>query len=100
MSNKIDTGGPAFPRPVSEDTTQGNQHDGNKTVAEQDGMTLRDYFAAHAPNPPSGWIGSSDDENKNIQNLLSRPDNSIYAMIEWRWFYADQMLAARKAVRP
>lgn len=48
MSNK-NTGGPAFPRPIS-------QHNGNIPGAkadQQDGMTLRDYFAGQilAGNP-------------------------------------------------
>lgn len=43
-----DDGGPAFPRPVSEDTTQGTQLEGNRTVSKQDGMSLRDWFAGQA----------------------------------------------------
>ncbi len=39
-------GGPAFPRPASEDTTSGTLADGNDIVPSQSGMTLRDYFAA------------------------------------------------------
>lgn len=41
-------GGPAFPRPASEDATYGTLADGNSVVREQDGMTLRDYFAGQA----------------------------------------------------
>lgn len=41
-------GGPAFARPVSEDRTSGDQVDGNTTVSEQKGMSLRDYMAAKA----------------------------------------------------
>lgn len=64
MSNE--TGGPAFPYNRSQ---------------ELEGMTLRDYFAAHAPNPPDTWKAKKD-EYENI--------------IEWRWAYADAMLEARK----
>jgi hypothetical protein len=41
-------GGPAFPRPASEDHRQGSQRDGDVHVPDQNGMTLRDYFAAAA----------------------------------------------------
>ncbi len=46
------------------------------------GMQLRDYFAAHAPNPPETWRAKKD-EAANI--------------IAWRWAYADEMLKAREA---
>lgn len=41
-------GGPAFPRPASEDRTSGSMSDGDGLVEPQDGMSLRDYFAAKA----------------------------------------------------
>ena len=41
-------GGPAFPRPASEYTESGSCADGNDPIKEQDGMSLRDYFAAKA----------------------------------------------------
>ena len=45
------------------------------------GMTLRDYFAAHAPEPYKEWRGGS---------------RGLMDIVEWRWFYADQMLKARE----
>jgi hypothetical protein len=87
MSTK--DGGPAFPHLRTECQRV------NETEMYE-GITIRDYFAAHAPEPPSGWLGSSDDPSANLVNVLSRPDNSIYKEIEWRWFWADQMLAARE----
>lgn len=45
---KIKNGGAAFPRPASEDTTCGTLPDGNRMVDGQDGMTLRQYYAAQA----------------------------------------------------
>lgn len=45
-------------------------------------MTLRDYFAAHAPKPPDTWKANKH-EAENI--------------IQWRWAYADAMLEARQA---
>lgn len=44
------------------------------------GMTLRDYFAAHAPSVPETWRAKND-EAENI--------------IKWRWAYADAMMEAR-----
>jgi len=62
------------------------------------GMTLRDYFAAHSPPPPNGWIGGESGKSGSdaIAQMCLREDNEIYADIEWRWFYADAMLEARK----
>ena len=77
--NEINDGGPAFPR--TEVGTEGG-------CFPFSGMSLREYFAAHAPPPPSGWIGDRKDKNE------------IYAMLEWRWFYADAMLAAREGTHP
>jgi hypothetical protein len=45
-------------------------------------MTLRDYFAAHAPEPVKNWHGG---------------DRSIVDIVQWRWTYADAMLKAREA---
>jgi len=55
------------------------------------GMSLRDYFAAHAPQPPTGWTGTAP-----MLERLSRADGQIAALMEWRWFYADAMLAERE----
>jgi len=59
-------GGPAFPLVAN------NWH--------RTGMTLRDYFAAHAPEPPESWRGG---------------DKKLHDIIYWRWWYADAMLKAR-----
>lgn len=44
MQDQVNNGGPAFPVPHT------NGHDG------RNGMTLRDYFAAHAPSKPAPWF--------------------------------------------
>ena len=41
------------------------------------GMTLRQYYAAHAPDAPDWFRGGE----RNMRSL-----------IEWRWYYADEML--------
>ena len=76
-----DDGGPAFARPYSEDAN------------EQDGMSLRDYFAAaaitglilhyHEGRPVGGWH-KADDENYVCRELS-----------EVAYGYADAMLAER-----
>ena len=71
MSNK-DTGGPAFPGPYADE--QGNI----EVLWKQQGMTLRDYFAAKA-----------------LQGMSAEIDDEVRAA---RWCYemADAMLDARK----
>lgn len=48
----------------------------------QYGMTLRDYFATHAPEPPPRWWGGGS------------VDCAGYA--KWNYQYADAMLAERQ----
>jgi hypothetical protein len=75
--NEINTGGSAFPLPLSE-------HLGWRD-SEHHGMTLRDYFAAKA-----------------MQALLSHPDSrtdigpEAYAMSAYKM--ADAMLTARQSL--
>lgn len=49
---KTENGGPAFPRPAGPyvESERGVVHDG------QPGMTMRDYFAAHAPTEIPDWF--------------------------------------------
>jgi hypothetical protein len=68
-------GGPAFPL---------RNTDPNDYIPFP-GMTLRDYFAAHAPEMPSWWV-------RNYPTT----DNSMEIFVAWRWFYADAMLAERE----
>lgn len=73
MSSK-DTGGQAFPC-----FERGSAGAGPLDLTDP-GMTLRDYFAAHAPEPPDRWHGG---------------DREVDDIIEWRWYYADRMMKAR-----
>ena len=67
------TGGAAFPL-----------HSEVRPALDHDwcGMTLRDYFAAHAPEPYKEWRGGS---------------RGLMDIVEWRWFYADAMLKVRQS---
>lgn len=78
MSNDK-TGGPAFPRPYSFD-----DHSANKEHA-QDGMTLRDYFAAKALQ---GLLSCQSEETGFYQPKHAA--HEAYAM-------ADAMLETRKS---
>ncbi len=73
----INDGGPAFPaQPIMKIPG------GVETIAAQGGMTLRAYFAAHAPEPPANWRGG---------------DRKMSDLIAWRWYYADAMLEEMEA---
>lgn len=72
-----DNGGPAFP------AFEVRTHDtGDLVENASQGMTLRDYFAAHAPEAPKEWRGG---------------DRRLSDVLAWRWWYADAMLKARVA---
>ncbi|HDR9134415.1 hypothetical protein [Burkholderia vietnamiensis] len=73
--NEIKDGGPAFP-------CHTNPRPGTLNEAPQ-GMTLRDYFAAHAPDVPDDfdWAAGETD--------------SWQRRARWSFHYADAMLRAR-----
>lgn len=68
------TGGPAFPVPMF-------AIERGKYEAEQQGISMRDYFAANAPPPPDHWRGGERDAN---------------GMASWAYRFADAMLAERE----
>jgi len=78
-SSDVD-GGAAFPSP-------GVVMPGGDWAAKQqgayEGMTLRDYFAAHAPDVPDDF-GWEDHETDCVQRIA-----------RWRFHYAAAMLKAR-----
>lgn len=78
-----DTGGPAFPLPITRDP-EGGIFDPRGYGAE--GMTLRDYFAAQALAP---WIQA------HIDNSVD--DLSMGEIARQCYRYADAMLKARSA---
>lgn len=67
-------GGPAFPH-------RNEWEDGRLTTTDHPGMSLRDWFAARAPEPPMSWWGNGS------------KDCAGYAL--WAFQYADAMLAER-----
>ncbi len=76
MTKQIEDGGPAFPRPVSEDSSE----DG-LSYPDQEGMSMRDYFAAKA-----------------MQGLYANGENipsDVATVAAWVYDIADAMLAAR-----
>jgi hypothetical protein len=81
MRTRIEDGGPAFPRPVSEDRTQGDQPDGNKTVDDQEGMTLRDYFAAKAM---SAEVSTGGLDGRDVEHTAGMAYEMADAMIAMR----------------
>lgn len=83
MSEKIDTGGPAFPVSTAE-ASVGHQ-DGPNTW-QFPGMTLRDYFAAKAMQS----ILDSGHHFNIERSIVSK------AVAELAYYYADAMLKARE----
>ena len=78
MSEVMNDGGPAFPRPFSNNPGWG---DYGKDMREQEGMTLRDYFAAAAM--PS--MIACYDHTWSMEHRASEA-----------YRYADAMLVARE----
>ena len=56
-------------------------------------LTLRDYFATHAPDVPTFFLPA--DLEKARQSITERPAIMAARFFEWRWFYADMMLRDR-----
>lgn len=78
--NNTNTGGPAFPL-VHEIHPEPGHPEGTRAIKVYEGMTLRDYFAAHAMQAA---IARGNDTN--------RP-----GIAEWAYCMADAMLVARSA---
>ena len=92
MTEAKNDGGPAFPRK-------------SQYVGEVDslGMSLRDWYAGQAPEPPGWWMpdgcptpppgwSEGDDVNKTIALAEAW---YLRRSVLWRWVYADAMIAAR-----
>jgi hypothetical protein len=86
----IKDGGPAFPYQES---------DARRSI--QNGMTLRDYFAGQAPEPPESWLHMQRgiDRNRNPHNDPHKPAprDDFQLTAKYKFAHADAMLAAREA---
>lgn len=69
-------GGPAFPREDYQSIDAPGQR----------GMSLRDYFAAHAPPAPAWWF-------EDYESALRDLDMFAQHEAQWRMAYADAMIA-------
>lgn len=89
-----DDGGPAFPSVMDSYGT-------GQTEFATRGMTLRDYFAIHAPSPEPWWLelNRQRDRSRNPHNDSYKPPirSEMELNTSWRYEYADAMLAARGA---
>ena len=84
MSEKIETGGPAFPVQYS------NEADG-PTVMPHVGMTLRDYFAAKAMQT---LIACAWDRSGDTNHIID--DDGRVSLHLRSYEHADAMLKARE----
>ena len=74
-------GGPAFPMP------SGPEPRVDEFTHYNEGISMRDYFAANAPEMPDWFQGLSKGGGGG---------SLIEAYFEWPWYYADTMLKARE----
>lgn len=75
-------GGPAFPGPVNVEAKQ--------VWAQYPGVSMRDYFAAHAPITVADAMKSFEEAKLTHAQLFKR-------IAQMRYAYADAMIAAREA---
>lgn len=86
MTNK-QTGGPAFPN----HTLEPNPNGGEPRIIWQEGMTLRDYFAAKAMQSLLTLEITADTIDRYERGMLGSPSISLTA-----YAVADAMLKARE----
>ena len=80
-SDNLDTESRAFPRPMGGTSDQGAE-----------GMTLRDYFAAHAPPMPEVYWGKGGLQHADDESVACY----LAVVALWRYEYADAMIEHRK----
>jgi hypothetical protein len=112
-------GGSAFPRLESLQASLNRYNQTDYVAHMADGMSLRDYFAAHAPVEPWSFFQPEMSPRPVTQWHEGHPTEQCFEcipenwqaqadwdkertrqrVIQWPWFYADVMLAerARKA---
>lgn len=84
-----DNGGAAFPRPTSVDHTSGDLTDGNRQVEEQQGMSLRDWFAGQAL---SGLIAAGSVPMPYQEGFEKGPTKAA----QLAYIMADAMIQSRR----
>lgn len=85
----IDDGGPAFPTTLS--------HWNGANIERGPGASLRDYFAAHASDPPDEWLANMMNHHRPYEcGGLEIAEN----IAKWKYMQADAMLAARATTTP
>ena len=80
-------GGPAFPLPPDYDTSENGVF--RQAAPGEPGMSLRDWFAGHAPPMPDQWF--QDSPRKKSDPLWHWGEASA----AWAYFYAGAMIAER-----
>ena len=94
MADRND-GGYAFPHPGST-----NEY-GNATVYPELGMTLRDYFATHAPqhrvdfDSPQQMLDFLGRKNVSPGGMEGKAHDAAAVQAKLNYIYADAMLAER-----
>ena len=99
MITKLRSDDPAFPAKIPLRDTRGQEASDFMFFG---GITLRDWFATHAPEVP-GWFRTDLVSKTRYGGLPPCPlprndhENNMLAerFIAWRWHYADLMVAAR-----
>lgn len=75
--------------------------DYNGVEGYTNGMTLRDWFATHAPEAPNWWMTCQleHDQQRNPLAESHKPDrrSAVQLVTEWAFKWADAMIAARGA---
>lgn len=105
MPQQNDDGGPAFPVPISTVLhNNGAIHTRDSTEICLGGMSLRDYFAAHAPEEEIENTLTAKEAARELgitaeEYLKDASGNYFRYVSQRRYRWADAMLAARKAVR-
>lgn len=79
----IDDGGPAFPK------TKYVRVGSAEAAETEDGMSLRQWYAGHAPAPTEQWVKDSLGDGRCW----------IDGITDWNYFYADAMIAEGKKPR-
>lgn len=86
--NRSESGGPAFPRPVSVDPTHGTLPDGDDVIREQEGMSLRDWFAGQAL---AGLLASTHNGRRKDESA----ERYMRIMAIGAYDFADAMIRER-----